>query len=487
MTNAPIRSDADIAELSSTVFREGLEVISNILPEVATAITGELEDQRRQLKLIASENYSSSAVQIAMGNWLTDKYAEGAPGKRWYAGCEHVDTIESLAVDLAKQLFSAEHAYVQPHSGADANLVAFSAVLAKKVEEPFLAALGVKDNRELTVEQFRELRQLLAGQKMLAMDLNSGGHLTHGMRTNMSARMFDIIPYGVSETTGLIDYDEVRRIALETRPLLIVAGYSSYPRIIDFSEFRKIADEVGAVLMVDMAHFAGLVAGGVFSGTANPVPYADIVTSTSHKTLRGPRGGFILSRAEFADVIDRGCPMVLGGPLPHVMAAKAIAFKEALDPKFKSYAQAVVANAQALAGALQELGETVQTGGTDNHLLLVDVRQYGLTGRQAESALRACNVVVNRNVLPFDPNGAWYTSGIRLGTAALTTRGFTKEDMLVIASLIHEALSSIRVDGKSKVKWELDDALTSKIRAQIDQLTGDHPLYPGINLETVSA
>ncbi len=463
-------------------FRAGLHVIAEVCPEVAASITAELEDQRRQLKMIASENYCSPAVQLAMGNWLTDKYAEGAPHKRWYAGCENVDAVEALAADLAKELFAAEHAYVQPHSGADANLVAFSAVLAKRVEAPFLAQRGLKDSRGLDESGWAELRQCLLGQKMLAMELMSGGHLTHGMRANMSAKLFEIIPYAVSPDTGLIEYEEIHRLALEHRPLLIVAGYSSYSRKIDFSKFRDIADEVGAVFMVDMAHFAGLVAGKVFTGTADPVPFADIVTSTTHKTLRGPRGGFVLCREEFADAVDRGCPMVLGGPLPNVMAAKAVAFKEALSEDFRTYARGVAANAARLSDCLQSLGEVIQTGGTDNHLLLVDVRPHGLTGRQAESALRACNIVVNRNVLPFDPNGAWFTSGIRVGTSALTTRGFSAVDMETIARLIHRVLVSMIVPDGNRSKWELGDDVLAAVRAEVSNLTRARPLYAEVDL-----
>jgi glycine hydroxymethyltransferase len=312
------------------------------------------------------------------------------------------------------------------------------------------------------------------------MELTSGGHLTHGMRANLSAKLFEIVPYGVDPESGLIDYDRVRKLALEARPLLILAGHSSYPRKIDFRRFREIADEVGAVFMVDMAHFAGLVAGGVFEGEFDPVPYAHIVTSTTHKTLRGPRGGLVLCTSEFADAVDRGCPMILGGPLPHVMAAKAVAFHEALAPEFRDYAAAIVANARALAEALVAGSEVLQTGGTENHLLLVDVRQYGLNGRQAEAALRECNIVLNRNVLPYDPNGPWFTSGIRLGTAALTTRGFGEGEMGRIAELISTVLGAAGPIEDVRGKPELPQALVDEVRATVEELTAAYPLYPGL-------
>jgi len=468
------------ASQASQAFTAALEVVGDVAPEVAAAIRGELEDQRHALKLIASENYSSPAVQLAMGQWMTDKYAEGATGKRWYAGCENVDTVEGAAASLARELFGADHAYVQPHSGADANLVAFSAILAERVEKPFLEEHDKRDTRLLSGEQWEALRQRLVNQRMLAMELTSGGHLTHGMRANMSAKLFEVVPYGVDPESGLIDYGRVRELALETRPLLILAGHSSYPRKIDFRRLREIADEIGAVFMVDMAHFAGLVAGGVFQGDFDPVPHAHLVTSTTHKTLRGPRGGLVLCSSEFADAVDRGCPMILGGPLPHVMAAKAVALHEALDPSFRDYAAAIVANARALAEALMAGGEVLQTGGTENHLLLVDVRPHGLNGRQAETALRRCDIVVNRNVLPYDPNGPWFTSGIRLGTPALTTRGLGEEEMGQIAELIATVLKAAGPIEDARGNPELPDALVDEVRGAVEELTAAHPLYPGL-------
>ena len=298
---------------------------AKVAPEVARVIVQELADQRSYLKLIASENYSSLSTQLAMGNLLTDKYAEGFPGQRFYEGCDNVDTIEAYACEQACALFNAEHAYVQPHSGADANLIAYWAILTARVETPALAGLGVKDPSKLSQADWNGIRQALGNQKLLGMDYYSGGHLTHGYRRNLSAKMFDAYSYAVNKETGLLDYDEIERMAVEIKPLILLAGYSAYPREINFRRMREIADRVGAVFMVDMAHFAGLVAGGVFQGDADPVPHAHIVTSTTHKTLRGPRGGIILSTKEFAEYVDKGCPLVIGGPLPHIMASKAIA------------------------------------------------------------------------------------------------------------------------------------------------------------------
>jgi glycine hydroxymethyltransferase len=333
---------------------------------------GELANQRSQLKLIASENYASPAVLLAMGNWLSDKYAEGTAGHRFYAGCEFVDKVETRAATLACELFGAAHAYVQPHSGIDANLVGFWAVLAREVEGPTLDRLGVKHINDLSVTDWEKLRQELGNQRLLGMSLDAGGHLTHGFRPNISGKMFNQRSYGTDPTTELLDYQTVRQQALEFRPLIIVAGYSAYPRRIDFAKMREIADGAGAVLMVDMAHFAGLVAGRAFTGEFNPIPHAQVVTSTTHKSLRGPRGGFVLCQPEFADYVDKGCPMVLGGPLSHVMAAKAVAFAEAQRPSFQDYANAVVVNADALAQGLLRRGVRLVTGGTENHLVLLD-------------------------------------------------------------------------------------------------------------------
>src|SRR3954465_3940347 len=408
----------------STAFRAALEVVRTVEPRIADAIAKELHDQRESLKLIASENYASPAVLLAMGNWMSDKYAEGTIGRRFYAGCRNVDAVEEIAAEHAKALFGAQHAYVQPHSGIDANLVAFWAVLASRVESPALEKAGVRHVNELTDSDWSALRHQLGDQRMLGMSLDAGGHLTHGFRPNISGKMFEQSSYGTDPETGLLDYAVVRERAREFRPLILMAGYSAYPRRIDFSKMREIVDEVGATLVVDMAHFAGLVAGKVFTGDFDPVPHAHVVTSTTHKSLRGPRGGFVLCQPESADAVDRGCPMVLGGPLPHVMAAKAVAFAEARQPSFTSYAQAIVDNAQALAEGLSRRGVRLVTGGTDNHLVLLDVTSFGLTGRQAESALLDAGIVTNRNAVPADPQGAWYTSGIRMGTPALTTRGF---------------------------------------------------------------
>lgn len=328
-------------DTAAAAYFAALDTVAAVSPVAATAVVRELQDQRHSLKLIASENYSSLATQLAQGNLFTDKYAEGYPGHRFYAGCDNVDAVESEAVELAKRLFGADHAYVQPHSGADANLVAFSAILSARVQAPALERLGLEDPSKATPEQWDAIRSELNGQRLLALDYYSGGHLTHGYRHNISARLFDVATYAVDRTSGLLEMETIRRQAREFRPLILLAGYSAYPRRINFRELREIADEVGAVFMVDMAHFAGLVAGKAFTGDFDPVAHAHIVTTTTHKTLRGPRGGMVLCKAEFAEWVDKGCPAILGGPLPHVMAAKAVAFREALRPEFERYTKQV--------------------------------------------------------------------------------------------------------------------------------------------------
>ncbi|NEM06560.1 glycine hydroxymethyltransferase [Geodermatophilus normandii] len=475
------------AAAASTAYRSALSVIAEVEPRVADAIGAELADQRASLKLIASENYASPAVLLTMGNWFSDKYAEGTVGHRFYAGCQNVDTVEALAAEHARELFGAPHAYVQPHSGIDANLVAFWAVLAQRIESPALERAGVRHVNELTDEDWATLRHALGDQRMLGMSLDAGGHLTHGFRPNISGKMFAQSSYGTDPQTGLLDYDAVAARAREFRPLILMAGYSAYPRRVDFARMREIADEVGATLIVDMSHFAGLVAGKVFSGDFDPVPHAHVVTSTSHKSLRGPRGGFVLSQPEYADAVDRGCPMVLGGPLPHVMAAKAVAFAEARRPQFATYAQAVVDNAVSLAEGLSRRGARLVTGGTDNHIVLLDVSGFGLTGRQAESALLDAGIVTNRNSVPADPNGAWYTSGVRLGTPALTTRGFGAAEFDRTAELIVDVLSNTTPtatkDGSpSKARYVVDSGLAEKTRAAASELVAAHPLYPGLEL-----
>ena len=467
-----------------------LENVSRVAPTVAAAIVQELTDQRNNIKLIASENYSSLSTQSAMANLLTDKYAEGFPDHRFYAGCHNVDTIEQYAVDQAKALFGAEHAYVQPHSGADANLVAFWAVLNARVESAALAEIGAKDSAELSEEDWEKVRQQLCNQRLLGMDLRSGGHLTHGYRKNASAKMFQAFSYGVNRETNLIDYDEVAKKAEEVKPLILLAGYSAYPRAIDFWRMRQIADSVGAVFMVDMAHFAGLVAGKVFEGNFDPVAHAHIVTSTTHKTLRGPRGGIVLCKQEFAEHVDKGCPLVLGGPLPHVIAAKAVALTEARQPEFRAYARHIVENARALAEAFVAGGLAVVSGGTDNHLVLLDVRPFDLTGRQAESAVRECGVTLNRNTIPFDPNGPWYTSGLRLGTPAVTTLGMGPEEMREIASLMTLVLKHSTPEegpkGRSKAKYQIEESARSEAQSRVHSLLERYPVYPELDLELIS-
>ena len=376
-------------------------------PAIAAAIHDEERRQFENIELIASENFTSRAVREAQGSALTNKYAEGYPGRRWYGGCEHVDVVESLAIERAKELFGAEHANVQPHSGSQANTaVYFSA--------------------------------LYVGDRILTMDLAHGGHLTHGHKANFSGKLYDIVHYGVSREKGTIDYDALARLAEECRPKMITAGASAYPRIIDFKRMREIADAVGALLFVDMAHIAGLVAGGAHP---SPVPYADFVTSTTHKSLRGPRSGVILCKAQYAKSIDAQVfPGVQGGPLMHVIAAKAICFHEALQPDFRAYAAQVVANAKALAARLSMLGYTIVSGGTENHVLLVDLRPAGINGKEAQETLDLAGITVNKNAIPFDTEPIMKTGGIRIGTPAMTTRGMQEEEMMEIADLIHAAL-----------------------------------------------
>jgi glycine hydroxymethyltransferase len=476
------------AQAASAAYQNALSVIESVEPTIAGAIRSELADQRASLKLIASENYASPAVLLTMGNWLSDKYAEGTIGHRFYAGCQNIDTVEQAAADHAKALFGSPHAYVQPHSGIDANLVAFWAILAHRVESPALEKAGAKHVNDLTPADWEQLRQDLGNQRALGMSLDAGGHLTHGFRPNISGKMFEQSSYGTDPETELLDYDHVRAMAREFKPLVLIAGYSAYPRKIDFAKMREIADEVGATLMVDMAHFAGLVAGKVFTGEFDPVPHAHVTTSTTHKSLRGPRGGLVLCQPEYADAVDRGCPMVLGGPLGHVMAAKAVALAEARQPAFQDYARRVADNAVALAEGLVRRGARIVTGGTDNHLVLIDVSTFGVTGRQAESALLDAGIVTNRNSIPRDPNGAWYTSGVRIGTPALTSRGFGAAEFDQVAELIVDVLTATTPTaapsgGVSKAKYTIADGVAAKTHDAAAELLRANPLYPGINLE----
>lgn len=475
---------AGTADAASLAFRSALDVVAAVEPDVAGAISSELANQRRQLKLIASENYASPAVLLAMGNWLSDKYAEGVPGRRMYAGCEMVDKVETIAVEHAKALFGAEHAYVQPHSGIDANLVAYWAVLAKRVEQPVLDQAGLSHVNDLPQDAWDRLRLSYASQRMLGMSLDAGGHLTHGFRPNISGKMFDQRSYGVDPQTGLVDYSAIAREAREWRPLIIVAGYSAYPRNLDFAKFAQIAEESGATLVVDMAHFAGLVAGKVLTGDFDPVRWAHVVTSTTHKSLRGPRGGIVLCKQQYAPYVDKGCPMVLGGPLPHVMAAKAVALAEARRPEFATYARSVVQNAKALAEGLRKRGVVLVTGGTDNHIVLMDVAaSFGLTGRQAESALLDAGVVTNRNSVPADPNGPWYTSGVRLGTPALSTLGFGEAELDEVAAIIVDVMKATTpASATAKAKYTIDSKVAEACRQRCADLLAAHRLYPEIEL-----
>jgi glycine hydroxymethyltransferase len=406
-------------------------------PLVARLVDNELRRQQHGLELIASENFASRAVIDAMGTPLTNKYAEGLPGKRYYGGCEVVDEIEQLAIDRLKQLFGAEHANVQPHSGAQANFAAFMALIRP-------------------------------GELLMGMSLPHGGHLSHGAAVNHSGTIWRAVHYGVNPANGLIDYDKVRDQARQERPRLIIAGGSAYARIIDFAAFRSIADEVGAFFLVDMAHFAGLVAGGVYP---SPVPHAQVVTSTTHKTLRGPRAGLILSTMEHAKAIDKSVfPGTQGGPLEHVIAAKAVAFGEALTDDFKVYAAQVVENARTLADALIDLGFAIVSGGTDSHLMLVDLRPKNMTGKAAEKILDQAGITVNKNTIPDDPQSPFVTSGIRLGTPAVTTRGMGTAEMVRIAGLIDRALTNP------------DEASLSRVKSEVEDLTSDFPLYQSLRI-----
>jgi len=403
-------------------------------PDIARVIDDEVRRQEEGIELIASENFVSPAVMEAMGSPLTNKYAEGYPGKRYYGGCEFVDVAEQLAIDRAKKLFGAEHANVQPHSGAQANMAVYFAFVKP-------------------------------GDTVLGMSLSHGGHLTHGSPVNFSGVLYDAVSYGVREDTGLIDMDQVREMARRHRPKMIVAGFSAYSRALDFAAFAEIAREVDARLMVDMAHVAGLVAAGLYP---TPVPYADAVTTTTHKTLRGPRGGLILCKAEHAKLINKQVfPGIQGGPLMHVIAAKAVALKEAMEPAFVEYATQVVANARALAEALTEHGYSIVSGGTDNHLMLVDLREHGITGKAAEAVLGAAHITVNKNTVPGETQSPFVTSGMRIGTSAVTTRGMKESEMRTIAGMIDRVLRAPE-----------DEATVREVGAEVRQLSGGFPLYP---------
>ncbi len=408
-----------------------LTAIKSTDPEVYEAMKLELDRQRNNIELIASENFVSPAVMAAVGSHLTNKYAEGLPGKRYYGGCQYVDIVENLAIERCKQLFGCDHANVQPHSGAQANTAVYFALLTP-------------------------------GDTILGMNLSHGGHLTHGSPVNISGKYFKIVPYGVSEADERIDYGALEKLALENKPKMIVAGASAYPRIIDFARLREIADKAGAYLMVDIAHIAGLVAAGLHP---SPVPYADIVTTTTHKTLRGPRGGVIMCKEQYAKAIDKAVfPGMQGGPLMHVIAGKAVAFKEALSPAFKEYQKQVVKNAAAMADEFTKCGVRLVSGGTDNHLMLVDLRDKNMTGKELEKMLDEVNITANKNTIPFETTSPFVTSGIRLGTPSITTRGFVEEDARLVARLIAEIIE------------KKEDAF-GHVRAEVKRLCEKYPLY----------
>jgi len=410
-----------------------MSILETFDPEIANAIRLETERQEYNLELIASENFVSEAVLEAQGSVLTNKYAEGYPGKRYYGGCHQVDVVETLAIERAKELFGAEHVNVQPHSGSQANMAVYFAACKP-------------------------------GDTILGMNLAHGGHLTHGSPVNFSGKLFNIVPYGVSQETETIDYEEVERLAIEHKPKMIVVGASAYPRIIDFPAFRAIADKVGAVVMVDMAHFAGLVAAGIHP---SPVPYAEFVTTTTHKTLRGPRGGMILCREEFAKTLNSQIfPGIQGGPLMHAIAAKAVAFKEALQPEFKVYQQQIVNNAKALSRALISKGFTLTSGGTDNHLMLLNFSGTDITGKAAEEALDKAGITVNKNTVPFETRSPFVTSGIRIGTPAATSHGLKEPEMELVASFIADVIANMG-----------DEARLARIKSSVNELMKRFPLY----------
>lgn len=471
----------------AVAYLAALDHIEATHPLIANTIIQELKDQRSYLKLIASENYSSLAVQLAMGNLMTDKYAEGYAFHRFYAGCDNVDIIEDAAQQELKSLFGAEYASVQPHSGADANLLAMWAILVQRVQNPEIEKLGKKSIDELTPEEHEKLRHHLLSQKVMGLSLNSGGHLTHGYRHNISSKIMKSVLYDVDPKTELLDYKVLADLAKREKPDIIMAGYSAHSRKLNFAKFREIADSVGAVLMADIAHFSGLVAGKAFEGEFNPLPYAQMVTSTTHKTLRGPRGGMILCTSELGEIVNKGCPMVMGGPLPHVMAAKAVAFKEANTPEFREYTKKIIENAQALSKSLMDKGLRIVSGATENHLMVVDISSLGLTGRHAESALRKAGLTINRNAIPFDANGPWYTSGIRLGTPAMTTLGMGAAEMAEIADIIVDVLkhtkpATAKTGQPSKANSETDEAVVEKSKRRVKSLLSRFPLYPEIEI-----
>ena len=410
-----------------------LSTIQKEDPAVYEAMKLELDRQRGNIELIASENFVSPAVMAAVGSHLTNKYAEGLPGKRYYGGCQYVDIVENLAIERCKQLFGCDHANVQPHSGAQANTAVYFALLTP-------------------------------GDTILGMNLSHGGHLTHGSPVNISGKYFNIVPYGVSEADERIDYDALEQLALEHKPKMIVAGASAYPRVIDFARLREIADKVGAYLMVDIAHIAGLVAAGLHP---SPVPYADVVTTTTHKTLRGPRGGVIMCKEQYAKAIDKAVfPGMQGGPLMHVIAGKAVAFQEALSDEFKSYQRRVVKNAAAMADEFTKCGVRLVSGGTDNHLMLVDLRDKNMTGKELEKMLDEVNITVNKNTIPFETTSPFVTSGVRIGTPSITSRGFNEEDARLVARLIAKVIAE-------------REAAFDEVRAAVKELCAKHPLYEG--------
>ncbi|RDB31789.1 glycine hydroxymethyltransferase [Candidatus Similichlamydia laticola] len=469
-------------QMESSCILNQLGAIGLSDPQICSILDQELEQQRTTLRLIPSENYTSLPVLLTMGTWLSDKYAEGSPGKRYYGGCRNIDALEALAEERLMRLFPGfEACSVQPHCGSDANLLAYMVALTAKVEIPTLEELNRNHNTKYTLntlppELFEKMRTRFIGQTLLGFSCSDGGHITHGLKRNLSSRLFRAVSFSV-EADDSIDYDRLEALALKEKPLLIVAGITSYPRHLHFQRLRDIADKCSAVLLADVSHIAGLVVSGLLEGPYNPLPYADILTSTTHKTLRGPRGAIILAKSPFSQFLEKACPLMMGGPLPHVMAAKAIAFQEALQPSFREYCEKVLENAQSLSERLLYHGLPLYTGGTSNHLLVLNVRKaFDLSGTQAQEALESCGLITNNNLLPGDKGIE--SSGIRLGTPAVTTRGLGKGEMEIIGDLIWHVLKGTHcVEGHVKV----EEQTAKSVREQVNVLCSSFPLYSHIS------
>lgn len=483
-----LKNVPDNAQTSAGIaYLANLDHIAQASPLVADAIENEIRCQRSTLKLKPSENYSSLSVQLAMGNLLTDRYSERFIAGKPQLGTDNVHAIESLVIKKLQKLFKIENAYAYPHSGTDANMVAYWAILVHRIQNTEIERLGLKSSYYLDPQQHEKIRQQMVNQTIMGMSLNAGGHITHGSIHHMSSKMMRSVSYNVHPESQGIDYMALLKMAREQKPAILLAGYSAFSQRLNFAKLRSIADDVGAVLMVDMAHFSAFVATGLFKGDQNPVPFADVLTSTTHKTLRGPRGGFILCQNEYADVFSKGCPLVLSGPIPNMLAAKAVALEEADTEDFKRYTQKVLDNAQVLVDELLRQGIHIVSGGTQNHLFIIDLTPFNLTGRQAENAFAQVNIKLNRDPIPYDPLGPAFNSGIRLGTPALTTLGMSKDEMIRIAQLIVILLNNIKPICNENGSISRTDTIVPRkikehIKDQVRELMHDFPLYPEIVL-----